>query len=261
MKKLMGYLVAFSGVALALMISLMLPIHAKAATKYTVRWNGSDWSAADDEVHWTSKDFAETHFTAGDVLVVDGAGSSSGILELNIPAQISEVAVMGNAKVNITAPGADKAYATTGSTLIFNGSVNTLVGNYGATDQINGNVGNFQGVYSFGKPVVVGVTGTVGSANVMLPSDPYKQVTIYNVAAGKFKLNDNDTNTLATASTDYSLTPTGTTAGNTTAANGNQLDSVPKTGDMRYAVIFFSLAAIATFAGLAVLGKKRANVK
>ncbi len=261
MKKLMSYLVALSGIALALMVSLMLPIHAKAATKYTVKWNGTDWSAADEQLYWTSKDFAETHFTAGDVLIVDGAGSSSGILTLNIPVHISEIAVIGNAVCNITAPSADKVYAVTGSTLIFNGDVNTLVGNYGATDQINGNVGTFEGVYSFGKPINVGITGTVGSANVKLPSDPYTGVMIYNVAAGKFKLNDNDTNTLATASTDYSLTPTGNTTGNTTAANGNQLDSVPKTGDMRYAVIFFSLAAIATFAGLAVLGKKRANIK
>lgn len=263
MKKLMGYLVAFSGVALALLISLMLPIRAKAATTYNVNWdNGqNNWFVSDDGgKNWYSLDFIGTHFQAGDVIVADAKGANAKMCILYLPARAGEIAACGGSVLNINAPGVDKAYAVIGSTIILNCDVSTLVANAGAVTQVNGNVSNCQCSYDLTNPIKIGITGTVGSANARFMDNIYQDVMVYNVAAGKFSIGDN--HAFTTGKEFYSLTPTGnTTTGNTTAANGNQLDSVPKTGDMRYAIIFFSLAAIATFAGFAVLGKKRVNVK
>lgn len=264
MKKLMGYLVAFSGVALALMISLMLPIRAKAATTYNVNWdNGqNNWFVSDDGgLHWTSLDYIGSHFQEGDVIVADAKGANAKMCVLYLPARAGEIAACGGSVLNINAPGVDKAYAVTGSTIILNCDVSTLVANAGAVTQVNGNVSNLQCTYDSSNPIKINVTGTVGSANARFLDNMYQDVMVYNIAAGKLSIGTD--NVFNTGKEFYSFTPTGnTTTGNTTTTtNGNQLDSVPKTGDMRYAVIFFSLAAIATFAGLAVLGKKRANVK
>ena len=260
MKKLMGYLVALSGVALALMVSLMLPIHAKAATTYNVNWDrgSSKWYVSDDGCkNWYSLDYFGNHFQAGDVIVIDAKNENANMCTLDLPARVGEVAACGGSVANINAPGVDKAYAVIGSTIIVNSDVSVLIANAGAVTQVNGNVTQCQCSYDLTNPIRIGITGTVGSANARFLDNIYQDVMVYNVAAGKFAIgNDHVFNT---AKEFYSLTPTGNTAGNATAANGNQLDSVPKTGDMRYSVIFFGLAAIAMFAGVAVLSKKKAN--
>ena len=254
MKKIFSSLIVILGTAMAF-LCLSKPMYAEAATKFKVTWDvgSNDWYVSDDDgKNWYSKDHVETHFAAGDIIVVDGVNASTGVLMLNIPAQIGEVAAAGNSTVNITAPGADTAYAVTGSTLIINGNVKKLIANHGAVNQVNGDVGTLQCDYKAGENIKVGVTGTVGSANVYLPSNLGSQVTVYNIAAGKLRFNTNDS--LGTEPEYYSLTPTGNT-GNADGT-GNQLDSVPKTGMFPLSVVMFALSIISGTAGVIAAKKK-----
>ena len=254
MKKYLSSLIMLLGTAMVMFL-IVLPIHASAATKYKVTWDTgtSDWYTSDDDGKtWYTKDYIEAKFAAGDVIVIDGVGASVGILQLKLPNKIGELAVIGNATANVTAPSADLAYAVNGSTLIINCDVGKLIANYGATDQVNGSVGEIYAEYKDGSPIKIGVTGTVGKANVKLPSDKYKQVDVYNVAAGKFSFNSDDT--LATAAEFYSLTPTSSPK---SPAAGNQLDSVPKTGMLPYPLILVAISGVSAVLGTAFYKKRK----
>ena len=261
MKKLIGIIGSVLGAALIFGM-LSAPMNVKAATSYKVTWDGGDWFTSDDGGKtWYSKDFIESHFAEGDVVVIDGQSSSSGILMLNLPARVGELAVIGGAVANVTAPGAGTVYATTGgNTLIFNGDVDTLNANYGAVNQINGNVKNVNVAYKEGSVVGVGITGTVGSANVLIAPDKWNQVMASNFAAGTFSIGDD--NFLKTDPANYTLVGSAPAANSNSSSSGSSnsgaaLDKVPKTGRSYNGVFIISAALLLIAGGSALYVKSR----
>ena len=250
MKKLSKMLGIAFCMALAFVI-IQKPLKAEAATTFKATWASTAWFYSNDGgATWTfGKDLVENGMKDGDVLVIDGVNSSTEKIELNIKARIGELAVCGKATASVTSNGADKIYSVNdGSTLIYTGNVKKVVANYGGTTQVIGNVEEIEMVYKDGVQIGIGVTGTVGKANVHYP-DKYTNKTIYNVAAGKFTINDE--NVLTTAAQYYSLTPTAGNSGN------KQLDKVPKTGNrFEMSALFFLIAAGLAVAGISVKKRK-----
>lgn len=246
------------GISFVLLFAFCLmqkPLVAEAATTFTAFYDGG-WHFMDNTNPYFTDgtDYIPSRFKAGDVLIIDGKGVSTGKLELEFNVRIGELAVVGGATASIKAPGADKAYAVRdGSILIFNGDVKTLVANYGGTEQVNGNVDEVVAVYSNSEPIKIGITGTVGKANARIYPNLWDDVTVYNVAAGKFAIDTN--NSFSTNPSYYSLTPTSKSNG------GRQLDSVPKTGGpadhISMAPVYFAIALILASAAVVFMRKKK----
>ncbi|MCR4618034.1 MAG: hypothetical protein K5669_07605 [Lachnospiraceae bacterium] len=256
MRKLMSIIGAVFGAALVIGL-LQIPIDANAATNFKLTWDTgtNDWYASSDGgATWYSKDYLTNNFKDGDVLIIDGQSASSGIVEVTLNGKIGELAVIGGAFANVTAPGATLAYASTGgNVLVLNSDLDTLNANYGATNQVNGNVKNVNCTYKEGSPIVVGITGTVGSANVLIAPDKWTQVMAFNFAAGKFAINED--NTLATDAQYYSLsagTPAASGSGSTPA-----LDDVPKTGRSYNGLILIAAALVIISGGAFMYAKSR----
>ncbi len=260
MKKIVSIVGMMLGALLVVGV-LQKPIHSNAATTYKLTYNAGEWySSGDNGVTWYSggASFITEHFQDGDVIIVDGQSSSTEMITFSVPGKIGEIAVIGGAQVNVTAKGATLAYAVTGgNVLIINCDVDTLNANHGAVNQVNGNVGRINATYKDGDPIKVGVTGTVGSANVLFSTDKWTQKTVYNVAAGKFEL-DND-GYFVTKADYYSLDPSSAPASNSSASSnqGGQLDKVPKTGRGSFAVILIAVAGLFIEGGLILYRKTR----
>jgi hypothetical protein len=256
MKKIAKVLGITFCLALAFLF-LQKPLKAEAATTFKATWSTSmaKWGYSSDGGYWTEgKDYVENGMKDGDVLVIDGVSASTEMLTLNINARVGELAVCGKATASVTAKGVDTAYAVNdGSTLIVTSNVKKLIANYGATAQVIGNVDEVLGVYKEGNKIGLGITGTVGKANVYFAPDSWTQKTVYNVAAGKFDINDK--NFFVTDAKYYSLTPTA-------GSNGKkELDKVPKTGGrFEDSVLFFLIAAGLVVAGISLNKKRNVNL-
>lgn len=246
------------GISFVLLFAFCLmqkPLKAEAATTYTAFFEGGKWCFKDDksDFYTNGGDFIPARIQAGDVLVIDGKGIATEMLKLEFNVRVGEIAVIGGATASIKAPGVDKAYAVRdGSTLIFTGDVKTLVANYGGTEQVVGNVDEVVLNYSDSQEIKIGITGTVGKANVRLYPNNWSDVTVYNVAAGKFEVGSD--NYFKTANSYYSTVAS-------KSNGGRQLDSVPKTGGpadhISMAPVYFAIALILASAAVVFMRKNK----
>ncbi len=203
-----------TGIAFCLMFCLLLiykPLKADAATTWKITWdkNTQAWySSTDGGKTWISLNPQLPSMTDGSILVINGDNCSKGTLRLELTAKIGELCVMGGATASVkTTKGAGLAYAIEGgNTLILEGDADTINVNHDSVVQVLGNVGKVNFVYdSNNSKLRFGVTGTVNEATVHI-NNIWNNTTIYNVAAGKLELTDQ--NLLKTSSQYYSLTPT-----------------------------------------------------
>lgn len=203
-----------TGIAFCLVICMVLlyrPLTASAAvTTWNVTWdkNTQAWySSTDGGKTWISLNPQLPSMQDGSILVINGDNCSKGTLRLELTAKIGELCVMGGATASVkTTKGAGLAYAIEGNnTLILEGDADAINVNHNSVIQILGNVGKVTFVYdSNNTKLRFGITGTVNEATVHM-GNIWNNTTIYNVAAGKLELNDQ--NILATATQYYDVTP------------------------------------------------------
>ena len=265
MKRVLKY-VGMTFVLLLCFCMMQRPVKAQAQTKFLVTWDKTTkawYHSMDNGKSWSALDL--NAFSDGDVLVINGDDCSEGMLRIEVNARISELAVIGKATASVKSRGVGLGYAVTGgSTLIIDSDADEVNANYGSTIQVLGDVGRVNMVYgSNNEKIGVGVSGKVKQTNVHI-GNVWNNTTIYDVAAGKLELNED--NILTTSSQYYSLTPapvvtpapeTTPAAETPSQAPARELDKVPKTGESpMIPVSLFALSAIFAIAGVGVSIRK-----
>ena len=258
MKKAKQIISLFAAALLCALPLLSVPMKAEAAAPvtYSVVYNESEntwyyqtgqWDADAEKIHIY---YLEEKIKDGDYVVVADGGN--GTLQLNV--QLGNLTVVNAASAVIHTKGITDAYVLNNSCCAINGTVkNAYVYGYSVVN-FNNNVEKLEIAGEDGLlKASVGVAGTIGHAKAYLDTTHFE---IYNVAAGQFLV---DKGELKTAETAYSKTAPAAPApvpapAAPSAGAADDLDDVPKTGDVNLVFGLVSAAAVC-FAGASKMRK------
>lgn len=233
-----------------------LNVEAEESTTYTLKVVRDEWRYQvgypwDDSKEHRELYYMQQNLKDGDAIVI--ADWSKG-LELAVDKKLNNVTVESCSHAIITAPGFENVYVLNGSKVAFNGDVNGAYVYEASTASFNNNVNYLEINAKFPLKANVGVGGTV---NHLKAQDTEKvHYEFYNIAAGKLSIEEGE---LKTDAAYYSTTPgaastttttTTTTTTNTTSSAKDELDDVPKTGDIASYYWILAMAVVCMAGGL-----------
>ena len=246
-----------------------LTVEAEGATTYTLKVVDDEWRFQpnypwDDVVQHRELYYMYQNFKDGDkVVIID---SSDKKLELELSKNISNLTVQRASQVIVTAPYVEESYILGGALVAINADVNKAYVYDNAIVNFNKNVQYLEVLTERSDAALssnIGVAGQV--AHAYAHEGDHVVFDIYDVKSGKFSIvnggfniaEGNYTKT-ATAST-VVTTPaqTTTTAPAVSSSAADELDDVPKTGDIVSYYWLLVLAAACMVSGL-YLKKKNA---
>ena len=259
MKKAKRIISLFAAALLCALPLLAVPMNAQAAAPvtYSVSYN-----EAEDRWYYQTGQWSDENETGdiyymnekikdGDYIVVVDGGNG----ELNLNVKLGNLTVVKASAAVIHTKGITDAYVLHHSCCAINGDVkNAYVYSYSVVN-FNNNVEKLEIAGDDGLlRASVGVAGTVGHAKAYV--DTTTHFEIYNVAAGHFSVAEGS---LKTAETAYSKTAPAAPApvpapAAPSAGAADDLDDVPKTGDVNLVFGLVSAAAVC-FAGASKMRK------
>lgn len=255
MKKMKTILVVMLCLCTMLVVSGMnkLTVEAEGATTYTLKVVDDEWRFQPNypwvdggyhrELYYMYQELKE-----GDKIVV--SDSSKG-LELNVDKKLSNVTVEHGMNVLLFAPGIEEFYILNNSIAVVNSDVNKAYVYEASVVNFNNNVNYLEINAKYPLKATVGSMGTVG--HVKAQDQDRVHYEFYNFAAGKLSIKDGS---LTTDKAHYSeqpvaaSTPVVNITTNTNASASDELDDVPKTGDVVNYYWMLGVAAVCMAGGL-----------
>ena len=246
-----------------------LTVEAEGATTYTLKVVDDEWRFQpnypwDDTVQHRELYYMYQNFKDGDkVVIIDSADKK---LELELDKNISNLTVQRASQVIVTAPYVEESYILGGAVAAINADINKAYVYDNAIVNFNKNVQYLEVLTDRTDTALaanIGVTGQV--AHAYAHEGENVVFDIYDLKAGKFSIvnggfniadgNYTKTATSSTVVTAPAQTPAATTT--TTPSAADELDDVPKTGDVVTYYWMLGLAAACMVGGL-YLKKKNA---
>ena len=239
-----------------------LTVEAEGATTYTLKVVNDEWRFQpnypwDDTVQHRELYYMYQNFKDGDkVVVID---SSDKKLEVELDKNISNLTIQRASQVIINAPYVEESYILGGSFAAINADVNKAYVYDNAIVNFNKNVQYLEVLTDRENTALAANIGVVGQvAHAYAHEKDHVVFDIYDVKAGKFSIVDGGFNiaegnyTKTPSASAVVTTPTQTVATTPAApsASADELDDVPKTGDITSNYWMLVLAAVCMAGGL-----------
>ncbi|MBQ7919665.1 MAG: hypothetical protein IJ324_06975 [Lachnospiraceae bacterium] len=238
-----------------------LTVEAEGATTYTLKVVDDEWRYQpnypwEDTVQHRELYYMHQNFKDGDKVVIM---ESDKRLELELTKTISNLTFMNAGTAVVTAPYVEECYVLRGSVGVINADINKAYVYDTTTCNFNKNVQYLEITTDKPEAKLSATIGAIGEiAHVYAHEGDHLVFDIYDVKAGTFSLVEGAFNT---AESNFSRTPssntvvsapaqTTTTAPATSSSATDELDDVPKTGDIVSYYWMLGLAAVCMTGGL-----------
>ncbi len=234
-----------------------LNVAAEEPVTYTLKvvdgsWNYQPNYPWDDEVQERELYYMFQEMKDGDKLVISDWSDQ---LELTLDKKLSNVTIEGCSYGIITAPAFENVYVLNGSKVAFNGDVNGAYVYEESIVNFNNNVNYLEVNAKFPLKANVRVLGTVNHLKAQDTEEVHYE--FYNFAAGrlsieegKLKTDDEYYSSAPVAESTTTTTPATTTTNSNTSSATDELDDVPKTGDVESYYWLLALAVVCMAGGL-----------
>lgn len=231
-----------------------LTVQAEGATTYTLKVVDDEWRFQpnypwDSNVQHRELYYMHQNLKDGDKIVVSDTSKK---LDLTVDKKLSNVTIEFASNAVIAAPGYEEVYVLNNSAAAINGDVDKAYVYEASSVNFNSNVNYLEVNAQFPLKANVGVMGTL---NHLKGQDPKRvHYELYNFAAGKLSIVDGEIKTdSAFYSTAAGATVTAPVAATTTVATpsaADELDDVPKTGDIVTYYWILGLAVVCLVIGI-----------